>query len=199
MHTHNQQRRRVVVTGYGTINPLGHTAVATWAKIAAGQSGIAPITGFDASPHKTQIAGEVRDFDPVAIFGRKEARRLDRATQYALVAAEEALQMAGIDQLSESERGAIGVVLGTGLGGISTTEEAAQTMFERGPNRVSPFFIPMMLADSIPARISMTYGLRGVNLSLATACASATNAIGEAIEMIRHGRADIIISGGAET
>ncbi len=200
-HTNQQteQRRRVVVTGLGTINALGHDVAVTWDKIAAGQSGIQRISGFDASEFKTQIGGEVRDFDPVSIFGRKEARRLDRATQYALVAAEEAVKMAGIDQLSASERAKIGVVLGTGLGGISTTEEAAETMFRRGVNRVSPFFIPMMLADSIPARISMTYGLQGPNMALATACASAANAIGEAMEMIRHGRVDIIISGGAET
>lgn len=192
-------RRRVVVTGWGTINPLGHDTTTTWAKITTGQSGIGHITGFDASAFKTRIGGEVRDFDPVALFGRREARRLDRATQYALVAAEEAWQMAGLAQLPATERAKIGVVLGTGLGGISTTQEAAETMFERGVNRVSPFFIPMMLADSIPARISMMYGLQGPNMAVATACASATNALGEAMEMIRHGRVNIIISGGAET
>ncbi|MDA0243644.1 MAG: beta-ketoacyl-ACP synthase II [Chloroflexi bacterium] len=193
------QHRRVVITGLGTINPLGNDVASTWQKTAAGQSGIGRITYFDPSSYKTQIGGEVRDFDPEALFGRKDARRMDRVAQYGLAAAEQALRDAQFDTLSESQKRPIGVIIGNGMGGILSTLEAAQTMFGQGHGRISPFFVPMMLPDSIPARISMHHGLRGPNMSIATACASSTNAIGEAARMVAAGVADVMVTGGAET
>lgn len=193
------QHRRVVITGLGTINPLGNDVASTWDKTAAGQSGIGRITYFDASSYKTQIGGEVRDFDPEGLFGRKEARRMDRVAQYGLAAAEQALRDAQFDTLTEAQKRPIGVIIGNGMGGILSTLEAAQTMFEQGHGRISPFFVPMMLPDSIPARISMHHSLCGPNMSLATACASSTNAIGEAARMVAAGVADIMVTGGAET
>lgn len=197
--TAQTHKRRVVVTGLGTVNALGLNVQESWAKVAAGQSGIGRITTFDPTPHQSHIGGEVKGFDPETLFGRRDARRMDRATQYAVAAAQEAVQSAQIDQLSEAVRHHIGVYIGNGLAGIGTIEEACTTLLQRGPGRVSPHFIPMMLGDSIPARISMFYGLRGPNMAIATACASATNAIGEAFRLIADGRAEIMLAGGAET
>lgn len=191
--------RRVVITGLGTINPLGNDVASSWQKAAAGQSGIGPITYFDASSYKTQIGGEVHNFDADALFGRRDARRMDRVAQYGLAAAEQAIQDAQLNTLTEEQKRPIGVIIGNGMGGIATTLEAAQTLFEQGHGRISPFFVPMMLSDSIPARISMHYNLRGPNMSIATACASSTNAIGEAARMVAAGVADIMVTGGAET
>lgn len=188
-------KRRVVITGLGTYNPLGNDVESTWQRAAAGESGIGPITLFDASDFKTRFAGEVKGFDPVAHFGRKEARRMDRSTQLALAAAGQALADAGLP-IGESER--VGVVLGTGIGGLGTIAENVQTFHQRGHDRVSPFFIPMMLLDSPAAAISMAYGFRGPNMSVATACASANNALGEAARMIERGTAEVMVSGGAE-
>jgi 3-oxoacyl-[acyl-carrier-protein] synthase II len=190
-------KRRVVITGLGTVNPLGNSVTATWEKAAAGKSGIAPITAFDASHHKTKIAGEVKDFSPDALFGHREARRMDRVSQLGLAAAAQALEDAGL-AINDDNRDRIGVVLGNGMGGLATTVENAHTYQDRGPGRVSPFFVPMMLPDTVPAVISITYGCRGPNMSIATACASSNNAIGEATRMIQYGTADVMISGGSE-
>lgn len=191
--------RRVVITGLGTINCLGNNVQTTWEKVAAGQSGIGKITYFDPSEYRTQIGGEVKDFDAEELFGRRDARRMDRVAHYGLAAADEAIQDAKLDTLSEDEKRTVGVIIGNGLGGIATTTENMEIMFERGGTRVSPFFIPMMLTDSTPARISLHYGFQGTNMSLATACASSTNAIGEAARMVAAGVSDIMVSGGAET
>ena len=190
-------RIRVVVTGLGTINPLGHDVATTWEALVAGRSGVDYITLFDPSPYQTRFAGEVKGFDAQALLGRKEARRLDRFAQFAMVAARQAVADAGlIEDGVPPER--IGVVFGSGVGGIGTIMDQHQVLLKRGPRRISPFFIPMMLADTAPAQIAITYGFRGPNMVVATACASGTNAVGEAMELIRRGVADVVVAGGAE-
>ena len=190
-------RRRVVVTGMGCISPVGNTVKETWDALLAGKSGAGPITLFDASRHKTRFAAEVKGFDPVAVFGNRDARKMDRFAQFATVATLEALEQAGLN-VDESNRDRIGVVLGTGIGGIGTIMEQAETMRERGPDRVSPFLVPMMISDSAAGMLAIRLGVRGPNMALATACASGNNAIGEAMEMIRRGAADMMIAGGSE-
>jgi len=189
--------RRVVITGLGTVNPLGNDPGATWEMVAAGNSGIGPITQFDAGELKTQFGGEVKDFDPVARFGRKDARRMDRVTQFALAAAEQAISDAHLD-LNDDISDTTGVVLGCGLGNIGSTIAGVYTYGEQGPKRMSPFFIPMMLADSPASTISIKHGLRGPNMAIATACAAGNNALGEATKMIQRGAANLMLAGGAE-
>ncbi|CUS04635.2 3-oxoacyl-[acyl-carrier-protein] synthase II [Candidatus Promineifilum breve] len=189
--------RRVVITGLGAITPLGHDVDSTWAAIKAGRSGIGPITLFDAAGYETRIAGEVKGFDPVARFGRKEARRMARLSQLALAAAEQALADAGLSDDPATRRRA-GVIVGSGMGALDPIHEAADTLRERGPGRVSPFFVPMMLADTPAALLSITHGLSGPNLAVYSACASGNNAIGEAAAMIRRGAADLMLAGGSE-
>ncbi len=191
------KKRRVVITGMGTLNPMGNTVADTWAGIAAGRSGIGPITHFDASGYKTQIAGEVKAFDPEALFGRKEARRMDRVTQLALAAAQEALADAAL-VITETNSVRIGVIVGSGMGLMQPMIESTNTFNERGPYRVSPFFVPMMLADTPAAMISITHMLRGPNLGIYTACATGNNALGEAAVTIQRGAADVMLAGGAE-
>ena len=189
--------RRVVVTGLGCISPVGNNVKETWEAILAGKSGAATITHFDASRHKTRFAAEVKGFDPVALFGAREARKMDRFTQFANAVAMEALENAGLT-VDDSNRDRIGVVIGTGIGGISTLLEQVEIMRERGPERVSPFLVPMMISDSAPGMIAIRFGVRGPNMALATACASGNNVIGEAVEMIRRGAADVMIAGASE-
>ena len=189
--------RRVVITGLGAITPLGHDVDSTWAAIKAGRSGIGPITLFDAAGYETRIAGEVKGFDPVARFGRKEARRMARLSQLALAAAEQALADAGLSDDPATRRRA-GVIVGSGMGALDPIHEAADTLRERGPGRVSPFFVPMMLADTPAALLSITHGLSGPNLAVYSACASGNNALGEAAAMIRRGAADLMLAGGSE-
>ena len=190
-------RRRVVVTGLGCISPVGNTVKETWDSLLAGKSGAGPITLFDASNHKTRFAAEVKGFDAASVFGSREARRMDRFTQFATVATLEALEQAGL-KIDESNRDRIGVVIGTGIGGIGTIMEQAELLRERGPDRVSPFLVPMMISDSAAGMLAIRLGVRGPNMALATACASGNNAIGEAMEMIRRGSADAMIAGASE-
>ena len=189
--------RRVVVTGMGCISPVGNSVKETWEAILAGKSGAGMITHFDASKHKTRFAAEVKGFDPVALFSAREVRKMDRFTQFAAAVAMEALGQAGL-KIDESNRDRIGVVIGTGIGGIGTLLEQAEVMRERGPDRVSPFLVPMMISDSAPGMLAIRFGARGPNMALATACASGNNAIGEALEMIRRGAADVMIAGASE-
>ena len=189
--------RRVVITGLGTLNPLGNDVSTTWASIMAGRSGVGPITLFEAAGYETRIAGEVKEFDPVARFGRKEARRMARLSQLALAAAGQALVDAGLTGDPETRRRA-GVIVGSGMGALDPIHEAADTLRERGPGRVSPFFVPMMLADTPAALISINHGLSGPNLAVYSACASGNNAIGEAAATIRRGAADVMLAGGTE-
>ena len=189
--------RRVVVTGMGCISPVGNNVKETWESILAGKSGAAMITHFDASKHKTRFAAEVKGFDPVALFSTREARKMDRFTQFAVAVAMEALDQSGL-KIDETNRDRVGVVIGTGIGGIGTLLDQAEVMRERGPERVSPFLVPMMISDSAPGMLAIRFGARGPNMALATACASGNNAIGEALEMIRRGAADVMIAGGSE-
>jgi 3-oxoacyl-[acyl-carrier-protein] synthase II len=162
-----------------------------------GRSGAAPITKFDTSQHKTKFAAEVKGFDAAVVFGTRDARRMDRFTQFAIATAMEALAHSGLT-IDDSNRDRIGVVIGTGIGGIGTLIEQAEVMRERGPDRVSPFLVPMMISDSAAGMLAIRFGVRGPNMALATACASGNNAIGEALEMIRRGSADVMFAGASE-
>ncbi|MBC7878694.1 MAG: beta-ketoacyl-ACP synthase II [Anaerolineales bacterium] len=190
-------RKRVVVTGLGCVSPVGNNVKDTWQALLAGKSGAAPITAFDASAHKTKFAAELKGFDPVALFGTRDARKMDRFAQMATAATLEAMEHANF-KIDESNRDRVGILIGTGIGGIITILEQYDVMRERGPERVSPFLIPMMISDSASGNIAIRIGARGPNMSLATACASGTNALGEAAEMIRRGAADAMIAGASE-
>ena len=189
--------KRVVVTGMGCISPVGNNVKETWDAILAGKSGAAMITHFDASKHKTRFAAEVKGFDPVALFGPRESRKMDRFTQFASAVTVEALEQSGL-KIDESNRDRVGVLIGTGIGGIGSLLEQAEVMRERGPDRVSPFLVPMMISDSAAGMLAIRFGARGPNMAIATACASGNNAIGEALEMIQRGAADVMIAGGSE-
>ncbi|MCI0520775.1 MAG: beta-ketoacyl-ACP synthase II [Chloroflexi bacterium] len=190
-------RKRVVVTGLGCISPVGNDIPTMWANLLAGVSGGGPITHFDASEIKVKIAAEVKDFDGAVLFGSREARRMDRFSQFALAAAQQARQHAGLE-ISDANRDRIGAVMGSGIGGLSTLFENMHTLMTRGAMRVSPFLVPMMLADSAGGMIAIALGLRGPNMAVVTACATGTNAVGEAAEIIRRGAADVMLAGGSE-
>jgi 3-oxoacyl-[acyl-carrier-protein] synthase II len=190
-------RKRVVITGLGCLSPVGNNVKETWDALLAGTSGAGTITFFDASRHKTRFAAEVKGFDAPALFGPREARKMDRFTQFAIVATQEALEQAGL-KIDEWNRDRVGVLIGTGIGGIGTLLDQADVMRERGPDRISPFLIPMMISDSAAGMLAIRLGARGPNMSIATACASGNNAIGEAAEIIRRGAADVMIAGGSE-
>jgi 3-oxoacyl-[acyl-carrier-protein] synthase II len=191
-------RKRVVITGLGCVSPVGNNVKDTWQALLAGKSGAAPITAFDASAHKTRFAAEVKGFDPVALFGTRDARKMDRFTQLATAATLEAIAQSGLT-IDESNRDRVGILIGTGIGGITTLIEQYEVMKQRGPDRVSPFLIPMMISDGAAGNIAIRVGARGPNMSIATACASGTNALGEAVEMIRRGAADVMIAGASES
>jgi 3-oxoacyl-[acyl-carrier-protein] synthase II len=191
--------KRVVVTGLGAITPLGNDVKTTWLNALEGKSGAGPITHFDASLFKTQFACEVKDFNPGDLFDRKEARKYDRYAQLAIHAAKEAMENSGLDPDKE-DRDRIGVIFSAGIGGIRTFEEEVgsyYTNMDKGP-RFNPFFIPKMIADIAAGHISMIYGLRGPNYATVSACASSTNAIVDAFNLIRLGKANAIVTGGAE-
>lgn len=190
--------KRVVVTGMGCISPLGHDVASTWEALLAGTSGVAPITLFDTSEFKTNFGAEVKDFDPVPLLGAKLARRTDRFTQFAIVSTAQALEDAGLE-VDDGNRDRIGVIIGTGIGGIGTLVRENETLLDRGPRWVSPFMVPMMLPDSSAGQIAIEFGVRGPNMAVVTACASSANAVGEAAEIIRRGTADVMIAGGAES
>jgi len=189
--------RRVVITGLGTKNPIGNSPEETWANASAGRSGIGPLSRIDTTDLKTTIAGEVKDFDPVALFGSKNARRMDRVTQLAMAAALQAIEDCDME-FDEDLKKETGVVLGCGMGNIGSVIEGFNTFSKKGPRRISPFFIPMMLADSPAAAISIENGLQGPNMVIATACAAGSNALGEAAAMIMRGAAEVMLAGGAE-
>jgi 3-oxoacyl-[acyl-carrier-protein] synthase II len=191
-------KRRVVVTGIGAITPIGLTAGEYWKNLLAGKSGAAPITYFDASDYDTKFACEVKGFDPMKYMDRKLAQRTDLFTQFALTAAEMAINDSGL-KLESEDRERIGVVVGSGIGGMWTYHKQMQTLWEtKGPHRISPFFIPMMISDIAPGRISMRYGLKGPNYATTSACATSSHAIGDAFILIQRGDADLMITGGAE-
>ena len=188
-------RPRVAVTGIGVKSPAGCDLDSFWSTLLAGRSTAAPITGFDASDMPVKFACEVKDFDPVPYLGPKEARRVDRNAQLGFAAAIDALKDAG-DVGADPAR--CGVMAGTGSGGLITLEDQEKILLERGPSRVSPFLVPMMMANATPAVIAMNLGWTGPNLCVATACAAGTNAIGEGARMVRDGSADVVLAGGTE-
>jgi 3-oxoacyl-[acyl-carrier-protein] synthase II len=194
----NGKGRRVVVTGMGAVTPIGLTVKDSWRNALAGVSGAGPITYFDTTQYDTKFAAELKGFDPLNYMDRKLVQRVDPFTQYALAAADEAMKDAAIDFTKISgER--VGIVFGSGIGGMLTFQRQHETLVEtKGPHRISPFFIPMMIADIAAGRISMKYGLKGPNYATTSACATASHAIGDAFILIQRGDADIMLSGGSE-
>jgi 3-oxoacyl-[acyl-carrier-protein] synthase II len=188
--------KRVVVTGVGAVTPIGETVDATWDAMRHGRGGIARITRFDPSPYESQMAGEVKDFDPTKYMDRKDARRTDRFAQLAVAAASQALTDGKVDTTKDPER--IGVSIGTGVGGLETLVEQVLLMEKRGPGRLSPFLVPMLMANAGSAQVSMQFGLKGPNLTHVSACASSAHAIGECAAIIDRGQADVMVAGGAE-
>lgn len=189
--------RRVVITGLGVISPVGIELSDFWASLMEGRSGVSRVERFDVSDMDVQIGGEVKDFDPSRWFGRKEARHLDRFSQFALAAAEMAREDAGL-QVDDLDKDRTGVILGSGIGGLQELEDQSHKLFERGPGRVSPFFVPKMMINAAPGQVAIRWGVRGPNFATASACAASTHALGVALDAIRNGRADVIISGGSE-
>ena len=193
----SEDGRRVFVTGVGVVSPLGNSIPAFWEQLIAGKSGAGPITRFDASSYGTRFACEVKDFSTEGVIDRKDAKRMDRFAQFAVVATAEAIRNAHLD-LDSINRDRAGVILGSGIGDMETFEAQHLTLIERGPDRVSPFFIPMMISDMAAGQVSIQFGLRGPNFCTVSACASGAHAIGEALRLIRSGDADMIIAGGSE-
>ena len=193
-------RRRVVVTGLGLVTPVGVGVPAAWEALLAGKSGGAAISHFEATEdYPTRIACEVKGFDPSGVLEPKEIRRFDRFAQFAMVAADEAMRQAGLDGPPEGvDASRFGVIFGSGIGGIGTFEEQCKILLERGPSRVSPFFVPMFIPDIAPGLISIRYGAKGANYTTVSACASSAHAIGEAARAIERGDVDAVISGGTE-
>ena len=188
---------RVVVTGIGLVTPIGLDRKSTWDSLIEGKSGIDYISLFDAEGYESRIAGEVNEFDATAALGRKEAKRLDRFAQFACVAALEALEHANLN-MEKEDADRVGVLIGSGVGGIITITDQHKILLQKGPKRVSPFLIPMMLGDMASGQVSMMIGAKGPNFSTVSACATGADSIGEALEMIRRGRADVVIAGGTE-
>jgi 3-oxoacyl-[acyl-carrier-protein] synthase II len=197
--------RRVVVTGLGALTPVGNTAEETWANLVQGRSGIGPITKFDASEKDasgayrfaTRIAGEVRNFDPLQYLDKKEARRLDPFLQYAIACSAMAVEDAGLD-VGKVEATRFGVLIGSGVGGITTLLESEEVRRTKGPERVSPFMVPMLIINMASGLVSMRFGAKGPNSSVVTACATGNHAIGDAFRLIQRGDADVMIAGGSE-
>ncbi|MDE5905456.1 beta-ketoacyl-ACP synthase II [Duncaniella sp.] len=193
--------KRVVVTGLGAITPIGNDVETTWLNAVAGKSGAAPITHFDASQFKTQFACEVKDFNPNDHFDRKKLRQLDLYAQYAMVAARQAVADSGIEEAANLDRNRVGVIVAAGIGGLHTFEEEAGYYALNGPQqgpKYNPFFIPKMIADIASGHISMEYNYHGPNFGVVSACASSNNAIIDAFNLIRLGKADVFVTGGAE-
>ncbi|MCI5837359.1 MAG: beta-ketoacyl-ACP synthase II [Veillonellaceae bacterium] len=190
-------KKRVAVTGLGVVSPVGNGKEEFWQNLLAGVSGIGQITAFDTTGFDVTIAGEVKDFDPGMYMDKKAARKMDRFTQFAVAAAGMAIQDAGLDMAAE-DADRIGAVVGSGIGGIGTIEDLSERIRDRGPSRVSPFSVPMMIANMAAGQISIEFGIQGPVITDVTACASGTNAIGDALRMIRYGDADVVIAGGTE-
>lgn len=190
--------RRVVVTGLGAVTPIGNEVATFWANVLAGKSGAGPITQFDPANFKTRFACEVKDFDPGNYMGRKEARRMDRFTQFAVAVSRQALDDAGL-QVTPDNAPRIGVMMGTGIGGINTIVSQLMELWQKGPERISPFLVPMMLPDSASGQVAIQFGLKGPNLCPVSACATGTNAVGEAAEWVRRNACDVVLAGSSES
>jgi 3-oxoacyl-[acyl-carrier-protein] synthase II len=191
------ERRRVVVTGIGIVCPVGSNLEESWRNAKEGKSGIGPIQRFDPSELEVRFGGEVKDFDPKALFGHREARRMDRVTQFAMAAAAEAVRDSGL-KMDNEDPYEVGCLIGSGIGGIESILDQTRLANEKGSRSVSPLLVPMMLTDSATGRVAMEYGMRGPNMSISTACATGNNSIGEATEIIRRGAASVMLSGSTE-
>ncbi len=190
-------RRRVVITGLGVVTPISCKVNDCWQRILAGESGVHPIRLFDVSDMRVNFGGDVYDWDPIGYIDKKEEKRLDRFSQFAIVAGVDAVEDSGIN-FSEVSPYRAGVLLGSGIGGLQTIEEQIAKLIKEGPHRVSPLTVPRMMLNAAGACLSIRYGLKGPNFAIATACASATNAAGDAFRLIQHGAADVIVTGGSE-
>ncbi len=190
--------RRVVITGLGVVSPVGNDVKTFWENIKSGKSGVGKITKFDATDFSVQIAAEVKGFDPLKYFDKREARRLDPFIQFAVVAADEAVRSAGLEDGS-IDKEKVGVLIGSGIGGIQTIEEQHEILLKKGPRRVSPYCVPMEIINMASGVVSMKFGFKGPNISVVTACATGTHAIGEAFRTIAYGDADVMVAGGAES
>ena len=190
-------KNRVVITGMGAVTPIGNDVNSFWDNVKKGTCGIDVIKSFDISDYKCKLAAEVKDFDASVAIDKREARKMDKYCQYAMVAAEEAIKNSGLD-LEAIDKERLAVVVGSGIGGLSTIEQEHVKLTEKGPNRVSPFLIPMIISNIAAGSIAIKYGAKGMCTSVVTACATGTNAIGDAFHLIQDGRADIVIAGGAE-
>jgi 3-oxoacyl-[acyl-carrier-protein] synthase II len=191
------EKRRVVITGIGAITPLGNNIAEYWDALVQGKSGIERITLFDVDQFASQIGGEIKGFEPEKYIDKKEIRRMDRFAQFSLVAAQEAIQDSKLD-ISQENAERIGVIFASGIGGLGTIEREHKVLLERGPRRVSPFLIPMLIINMAPGLISIKYGLKGPNKAVVTACASATHALGDAFRVVQNGEAEVIVAGGSE-
>lgn len=188
---------RVAITGLGAVTPLGIGVESSWEALLAGKSGIAPIAAWDVSQFSVQIGGEVKDFDPTRWIPKKDVSKVDRYAQFAIAAADEAVEDSGLKS-DTYDAGRIGVVIGTGVGGLDTVEQNFKTYLERGPRRISPFVVPKMMCNAAAGQVSIRHGFKGPNFSVVTACASANHSIGEAFRLIKYGLADAIVGGGSE-
>lgn len=191
-------KRRVVVTGMGIISPVGNDIKTFWESLIDGKSGIGPLTTFDASKFDSNIAGEVKGFDSLKYLDAKDLRRMDKFSQYAVAASKQALQDSGLD-LSKEDVSRIGVLIGSGIGSLHTIEEQFKVYLEKGPSRLSPFLIPMLIVNEAAGQVSISLGLKGPNSCVATACASGSHALGDAFRNIQHGYSDIMLAGGTES
>ncbi len=191
-------KRRVVITGMGVMSSLGKDLETFWSNITSGKSGISPIESFDVSDYPTRIAAEIKDFDPEQYIEKKETRRMDRFVQFAVAAAGEALKDAGLNVREDTDPERVGTYIGSGIGGLGTWSEQHKTLLEKGPKRVSPFFIPMIITNMASGQVSIIHGAKGPNSTTVTACATGSNAIGESMKIIQYGDAEVMICGGAE-
>lgn len=192
--------RRVVVTGVGIISPLGLTLEENWDNAISGKSGIGKITAFDTEKFDVKIAGEVKGFDPLTIIEKKEVKKMDRFTQFAMYAATQALQESGLDlATNELLRARTGAIVGVGIGGLQSIEEQTEVYLNRGPSRITPFFIPLVITNMAAGHLSIRFGLRGPNYSVTSACASGVHSIGEAARYIQNGTCDVMLAGGVES
>ena len=193
-----ENKRRVVITGLGTVNPIGNTVSEAWDNVRQGKCGIGPITHFDTENFAVKLAGEVKDFNPSAIIDRREQKHLSRFTQFALVAAEEAIAQSGIKESTEYDASRIGVIVSSGIGALDTIETEHKKGLSHGYERVSPFFIPMTISNMASANVAIRHGFKGMCTCPVTACAGGSNAIGDAFHRIRDGYEDVMIAGGTE-
>lgn len=190
--------RRVVVTGLGAVTPVGHDVPAMWKSLLSGASGVGPITSFDAAEYPTKIAAEIKDFDPSPYLSPKELKRAERFVQFAVAASKQAFRDSGID-ITKEDPFRIGVLIGSGMGSLGLIEQQHEQLKTRGPNKISPFMIPMIIVNMAPGQVAISLGVKGPNICTATACASGAHGVGEAFRVIQHGDAEVMVAGGTES